>query len=135
MKTVIILLITLTGLFLQQTFNQQDLIGKWSVLKAYGETNKLCDKNSPKVKDFILTFLSNNEYEFQTNNGEIYKAKGKYTVDIKTKTIKLNSTIGKQTYSEDIPLISLTRDKLVIIYSLCTFDTTSNASNRIELTK
>jgi hypothetical protein len=135
MKTIVIIFLMVIGLFFQQSINESELIGSWTALKASGE-NKPCDKNSQTVKDFRLNFLQNNNYEMQMNYGSIQKTKGKYIFDTKSKIIKLKSDNKKSNQTLNIPIISLTKDKLIIKYNLCAeYDTTSYATGQLELKK
>ena len=136
MKTIIIILTIFTNVFYQQTVTEKELLGTWTPTKAIGETNKPCDKNSPMVKDFKLKFLSSNNYEMIFNPGTLIKTTGKYTVDLKNKTIILTYKSGASSYNSKIPIITFTKDMLVIKYNLCaTYDTTSVVTGRLELKK
>jgi hypothetical protein len=136
MKTIIIILTVSTAFFIRQAIDEKELIGTWAVTKAFDETNKPCDKTSLLVKEFKLKFLSADSYEMTTNYGDKMQTNGKYTVDQKNKILTLTFKSGNSSYSSKIPIVSQSKDILIINYNLCgRYDSTSVATGRLELRK
>lgn len=136
MKTLIIFLTILIGLTTKQTINEKDFIGSWTVTKSINESNKQCDMNSSRVRDFKLTFLSVDKYEQTDNYGTLTKTKGTYSIDKKKNILTLKFKTGDQIVKLNVPIITSTKDVLTLQYNLCGLsDTTSVISGRLDLKK